>query len=229
MIPSERLPRPSRHVIMASRHRALPWGVKAVWLRLLDLDRGSEGAFISDASLGESLGLDVGTAKNYRFHLRSLGLAKTFPRPGARQYGWVMHLPAVACPGEHEKDADVRGKRAALLAKALDEFLDSRNAGIATGASPPLLQEQSRDCDSINSNSASSAPERGVGVRTPTSVVQSKAQLPPTVTQTEEGVVAEATGERVEGVSGAQVEPREDFEAKRSRIRAGLQAMMESA
>jgi len=212
---------------MASRHPALPWGVKAVFLRLLDLDRGPEGAFISDASLGESLGLDAGTVKNYRFHLRSLGLAVTFPREGARQFGWVMQLPAIACPGDYEKDAAVRGQRATALAKALDEFLSHRNAGIAPEAIPRLPQEQPRDCRSDASSSASSTPERGEGVRGPPSAVQSKAQLPPAVTQTEDGVVAEATGQRME--SGAtNIEPREEFEAKRSRLRAGLKAMKES-
>jgi hypothetical protein len=213
---------------MASRHRALPWGVKAVFLRLLDLDRGPEGAFISDASLGESLGLDAGTVKNYRFHLRSLGLAVTFPREGARQFGWVMQLPAIACPGSLEKDAEVRGKRAGALAKALDDWLDS-NPEIAAEAMPRLPQEQSRDCRSAEAQSASSAPERGVGVRGPPSEVQSKAQLPPAVTQTEDGVGAKAPGKRMEKVAGANIEPREEFETKRAKLRSGFRSMKESA
>lgn len=193
---SYRLPRTSRHVMAASCWLT-SWGLKAVWIRLLELDGGPEGAFISDASLAQSLGLDAGTAKNYRFHLRSLGLARTFPRPGARQYGWVMQLPEVAIPGERETHVEVR-RRAPELAKVLDVFLASRNPQMAPAAMQGLPQPQPPTGGSRNPGSPSSTQERGVGGRTPPSVVQSKAQLLPAVTQTEEGVVAKATRARKE-------------------------------
>jgi hypothetical protein len=180
--PTYRLPRTSDLVMSAVNAQILPWGIKAVWIRMLPLDGGPEGTYISDASLAEGLGLDAGTARNYRYELRRLGLARSFPRPGAKQYGWVLILPEVARPREGEPRGMVR-RRAPALARILEVWLLTCHPELA-----PHLQ--SPDNTSPNGRSASSLSSR----KDPAVVVQSEAQLPPAVTSNEEGVVAKATG-----------------------------------
>ena len=195
--PMYRLPRTADLVMAAVLATILPWGLKAVWIRLLPLDAGPEGAFISDESLGEGLGLDAGTAKNYRFELRRLGLARTFPRSDTRQYGWVLQLPDGARPREGQSRNEVR-LRAPGLARILEVWLLQRHPELAPAATPGLHQPQSPDGGSRRPRSASSTRERGVGGRTPSSVVQSEAQLPPAVTSKEAGVGAKAPTTRKE-------------------------------
>jgi hypothetical protein len=195
--PLYRLPRTADLVMAAVLATILPWGIKAVWIRLLPLDGGPEGAYISDESLGESLGLDPGTAKNYRFELRRLGLARTFPRAGTRQYGWVLQLPDAARPREGQSREAVR-PRAPALARRLEGWLLERHPELAPAATRGLPQPQSPDGRSHRASSASSIRERGVGGRTPSSVVQSEAPLPPAVTSKESGVGAKAPTARKE-------------------------------
>lgn len=182
----ERLPRSARFVMGASRFFA--WGVKAVWIELLALDRGPEGAWINDPSLAEVVGLDAGTVKNYRFLLRQLGLARTVARPGGRQVGWIMQLPPAATPGDAEKQ--VWGKRAVFLAGLLDAHLEAinRNPDIAPVATSALRSSQRGRGD----RSASSARERGEGGSPPGSVVPTEGQLPAAVPSLETGVGAHA-------------------------------------
>lgn len=113
-----KLPFAATHVIRASR--GLSWGEKAVWLELWALDNGPEGAWISDQSLASRLGLEDRTVKNYRFGLRARRLAVTVPRPGARQVGWVMTLPAIAVPRATRAAGDI----AVSCAQALDKYLE---------------------------------------------------------------------------------------------------------
>lgn len=177
-----RLPRTSDLVMSAVNARILPWGIKAVWIRMLPLDGGPEGVFMSDESLAEGLGLDAGTARNYRYELRRLGLARSFPRPGAKQYGWVLILPEDARPREGEPRGMVR-RRAPALARILEVWLLKGHPELT----PDL---QSPDDTSPKSRSASSLSSR----KDPAVVVQSEAPLPPAVTSNEKGVVAKATG-----------------------------------
>jgi hypothetical protein len=175
-----RLPYSASFVVRASR--VLNWGEKAVWQELWSLDKGPEGAWISDRSLGECLGLDEGTVKNYRFGLRRRQLAVTVPRPGARQVGWVVRLPAAAVPGAHEKR--VWGKRAVELALILDGHLrtmDGKAGGAMEATSDPPSSPHIRGV--VRNTGVAGA--RGVGGRGEPSSSASlrETQLPPAVRQ----------------------------------------------
>ena len=188
-----KLPYSARFVVRASR--VLTWGEKAVWEELFSLDLGPDGAWISDASLAECLGLDAGTVKNYRFGLRRRKIAQTIPRPGTAQVGWVMRLPAGAAPSDKERK--VWGKRAVALALVLDGHLRSMDgtAGGALVATPDVRPSPRRGIDGRNTEIADSAAALGGKGGNPTSVSMRKAQLPPAVR--EEGVGARAPEQQV--------------------------------
>src|SRR3990167_11530892 len=77
--------RPSRlafaatHVVKASR--VLSWGEKALWLETYALDMGPEGAWLNNACMGQRLGLEERTVKNYRTRLHRVGLLRPIPPP----------------------------------------------------------------------------------------------------------------------------------------------------
>jgi hypothetical protein len=116
------------HVVKASR--VLSWGEKAVWLESYALDCGPEGAWISNTGMGQRLGLEERTVKNYRTRLHKMGLLHPVPRPGARTVGWVACLPPAAIPHGRRGAGDV----ATALALALDGHLRTLGFG------PPELK-----------------------------------------------------------------------------------------
>ena len=168
------------HVVKASR--VLSWGEKAVWLETYALDMGPEGAWLNNACMGQRLGLEERTVKNYRTRLHRLGLLASIPRPGARSPGWVATLPARCVP--HGRRA--AGELATELALELDGNLRDLDGGQAElkghngGAVEVPEQGPQR---TPNRGHSARAPSEGGGIEggeSPTSL-ESEAQLPPAV------------------------------------------------
>lgn len=90
-------PLPARALSVIKGSRVLTPGEKLVWCEQHPLD-GPEGAYISDASLGERLGMSEDSVKQIRWRLKQKGLSRTIPRPGGRQVGHRLQLPLLCVP-----------------------------------------------------------------------------------------------------------------------------------
>lgn len=169
------------HVVKASR--VLSWGEKAVWLETYALDLGPEGAWLNNASMGDRLGLQERTVKNYRTRLHDMELLHPIPRPGARSLGWVACLPPACVP--HGRRA--AGEMATELARRLDGHLrgagygERELKGLEGGATEPPEQGPQKTHNRGQSVAQAPFARGGKEGGAPPSSLQSEAQLPPAV------------------------------------------------
>ncbi len=169
------------HVVKASR--VLSWGEKAVWLETYALDLGPEGAWLGNAGMGQRLGLEERTVKNYRTKLHRAGLLVPVPRPGARSVGWVARLPPTCVPHERRAAGETSARLAALLDGQLREmgFGGPELKGLQGGAAEAPEQGPQRTYNKGQSVARAPSREGGVQGGAPSSAVESEAQLPPLV------------------------------------------------
>lgn len=110
-------PLPARAMSVIKASRVLSLGEKVVWCEQWPLD-GLEGAYISDESLADRLGMSEASVKQIRWRLKQMGLTRTIPRPGARQVGHRLQLPRICVPAPKASVNEVM-----LLVRELDSEL----------------------------------------------------------------------------------------------------------
>lgn len=226
---------------MPERPVKLPFAALAVikWSRVLSstekwilhetyaMDNGPEGAWISNASLADRLGLEERTVKNCRIQLRKDGLLFPVPREGARQVGWVFTLPAAAVP----HDRRTGGAAASKLGQVLDGHLREQRGlpgdlkGLATGTMkvpdpgpasvPKEGPSRSRNRDHQGTECEQ---EGGQGGDPPTSSLLTESQLHPAVTDLKDGEVSHETQEVGTDPNGTRRQPGESTHAWMTRL-----------
>ena len=182
--PVEKLMKSATFVIWASQPErgGLTLGEKVVWYHTWGLDQESADAcYMGDQSLSDRLGLKIRTIQQLRYRLRALGLLMSFKRVEGDNLGWVAVLPTGCTPSTPR----AAGKESFELAKKLDSYLKAKDPARATRVAEKAM--------SIASDRATASPSSLSSRKNPVVLLQSEAQLPPSVTSTEEGVVAKAT------------------------------------
>lgn len=127
----KRLPHGATFIIWACE--ALTMVEKVVWYHDWGLDQGGlDGAFMSNASMGERLALAPRTVEQTRNRLKLLGLHEPLRRADARNLGWVSTLPPECRP----MGARVAGPEAVRLAIILSAHIRARDAWRTNQRSP---------------------------------------------------------------------------------------------
>lgn len=98
---------------------------KIVWYHDWTLDQGGvDGAYMSNASMGERLALAPRTVEQTRNRLKLLGLHEPLRRRDARNLGWIATLPPECRPMSNR----VAGAEAVRLARLLSSHIKAREA-----------------------------------------------------------------------------------------------------
>lgn len=184
----KRLPHGATFIVWACE--ALTMVEKVVWYHDWGLDQGGlDGAFMSNASMGERLALAPRTVEQTRNRLKLLGLHEPIRRQDARNLGWVSTLPPECRP----MSARVAGTEAVRLAIILSAHIRARDAW----RTDQRNQDAPVSAGSMQASVQSVATATGGkgGVLHPLST--SEAQLPPRDSGTEGGV-ASTEARRVE-------------------------------
>lgn len=207
---------------------------KLVWFHHWDLDRDDpDGCYMKAESMSARLGGTVSarTIEDFRGWLRSRDLAVGFPRPGCRQFGWIMTLPKLFMPTS-DRVSEVAGQMAERLGRELAEHLRRRDDGLGLeGSAGQRVKPPPQRGSTVRSRTGvGSAPERSVspveggkGGALPPLDSEREAQLPPRLrssgltTNAEDGVVAHATEKRggVRRVGDMITRLHEDIEQRR--------------
>jgi len=192
-----RLPHSASFIVWACE--ALTPVEKIVWYHDWALDQGGlDGAYMSNASMGQRLALAPRTVEQARNRLKLLGLHEPLRRRDARNLGWVATLPPECRPMTNR----TAGEEAVRLAGVLSAHVRARDAWrsnqriLDAPAGAVSMQPSAQAPREVEGGKGGALHHRST----------SEAQLPPVVTERmAEGGVAGIPARRVEERANAEI------------------------
>jgi hypothetical protein len=136
--PAPRASRSDLQTVLASRK--IPDGAKLVWLQDWVLDPKGGGCWLTDAQLGERLGMSARTVERHRLDLAGEGLHIRVPPGRSHTRGWRAIVPARA----RVRSADVEPDTVIRKRVALDDGITAWELPRPRGTSPPAVRETRR-------------------------------------------------------------------------------------